>query len=177
MPTQIPYHRQLLDQAQELATKDAYRPTQANLRRAVSGSYYALFHMLVADSTRSLLGATQQSQRSRDVLARTYSHAEMAKSSKSFSGGWGALPESIKRCLPSGQVDPGVMLVAKTFAELQEERHRADYDLSDPFLRDEALELVQSARNAAEDWSRVKDTESALAFGYFMLVWSKLAQK
>ncbi len=31
---------------------DSTRPRQANLRRAVSGAYYALFHVLVHDASR-----------------------------------------------------------------------------------------------------------------------------
>ena len=38
----------LLEQAVHLATLDARRPKQANLRRAVSTAYYALFHLLTA---------------------------------------------------------------------------------------------------------------------------------
>ncbi|MEZ6117510.1 MAG: hypothetical protein R3C28_13190 [Pirellulaceae bacterium] len=37
-------HEQLLEMAQDLATKET--PTQAELRRSVSTSYYALFHAL-----------------------------------------------------------------------------------------------------------------------------------
>jgi uncharacterized protein (UPF0332 family) len=37
-------HDDLLDQAQHLALGEPQRPKQASLRRAVSASYYALFH-------------------------------------------------------------------------------------------------------------------------------------
>ncbi len=39
-------HADLLDPAEQLAQLDPRRPKQANLRRAVSSAYYALFHLL-----------------------------------------------------------------------------------------------------------------------------------
>jgi hypothetical protein len=40
-------HKDLLDQAVSLATLDARKPKQANVRRAISSTYYDLFHLLV----------------------------------------------------------------------------------------------------------------------------------
>ncbi len=39
-------HADLLDQAEQLAHLDPRRRKQANLRRAISSAYYALFHLL-----------------------------------------------------------------------------------------------------------------------------------
>ncbi|GAB4215496.1 MAG: hypothetical protein OHK0013_41130 [Sandaracinaceae bacterium] len=40
-------HDDLLAQAARLARTDKNRPKQANLRRAASAAYYALFHLLI----------------------------------------------------------------------------------------------------------------------------------
>ena len=53
-------HDDLQQQARELATKDRRRPRQANLRRAVSASYYALFHFLTDEAARQALGAARE---------------------------------------------------------------------------------------------------------------------
>ena len=50
----MPYHDELLTQAGELIHKDAARSTQADYRRAVSTAYYALFHLLVSETTLSI---------------------------------------------------------------------------------------------------------------------------
>lgn len=47
----------LLQQAVGLAKVDARRPKQANLRRAISAAYYALFHSVLANSELSITGA------------------------------------------------------------------------------------------------------------------------
>ena len=44
-------HADLLDQAEQLAQLDPRRPKQANLRRAISSAYYALFHLLAWESS------------------------------------------------------------------------------------------------------------------------------
>src|SRR5208337_2257920 len=44
-------HAELLDQAEQLAQLDPRRPKQANLRRAVSSAYYALFHLLAWEAS------------------------------------------------------------------------------------------------------------------------------
>ena len=47
----------LLAQARSLATSDAKKPKQANLRRAISSAYYALFHFLCEEVTKTFVGA------------------------------------------------------------------------------------------------------------------------
>lgn len=46
----------LIQQAEMLATVDRRRPIQANLRRAVSAVYYAVFHLLVEEACINLIG-------------------------------------------------------------------------------------------------------------------------
>ena len=47
--------RDLLAQARHLATREPKRPKQASLRRSVSASYYAVFHLLVDNGVRRLV--------------------------------------------------------------------------------------------------------------------------
>ena len=48
-------HADLLRQARQLATRERRRPLQASLRRGVSASYYALFHLLVHEATSRMV--------------------------------------------------------------------------------------------------------------------------
>src|ERR1043166_2898061 len=59
----------LLDQAFHLANRESEQPKQANLRRAVSTAYYALFHLLIGDAVGNW-GVARQ----RGLLARTFDH-------------------------------------------------------------------------------------------------------
>lgn len=50
----------LLEQAYHLARKEPKRPRQASLRRAISTSYYALFHLLISEATRNWKQSSQR---------------------------------------------------------------------------------------------------------------------
>ena len=73
---------QLLEQADQLAAK----PLRANLRRAVSTAYYALFHFLIRKATRSLCPEPADRSR-RQLMARAFSHDSMKNASAPFAAG------------------------------------------------------------------------------------------
>jgi len=54
--------------------------------------------------------------------------------------------------------------VAKTFAQLQEKRHTADYDNTTFWTRTEALTQVKSAEQAFNTWKRIRNEQIAQAF-------------
>ena len=54
-------HEDLFSQAEKLAKLDVKKPKQANLRRAVSSAYYAVFHYLVHEACSVQIG-TQHGQ-------------------------------------------------------------------------------------------------------------------
>jgi hypothetical protein len=74
----------LLDQAVSLATLDATKPKQANLRRAISSTYYALFHLLVGEACRIQIGTQHSQAPFRQVLGRAFLHGVMKEACKSF---------------------------------------------------------------------------------------------
>lgn len=169
------YHRDLLAQATHLAGKEPRRPKQASLRRAVSTAYYALFHFLIDEACRNVVGTSHQRRNLRAVLARAFSHSTMLKASKSFSGG--NLPAGIADMLASATVPSELREVAHSFVRLQEERHRADYNLASRFSRDEANNLIGRSRDAIELWNSVKDHDVARLYLVALLSWDQLRGK
>ena len=73
-------HADLLEQAEQLAQLDPRRPKQANLRRAVSSAYYALFHLLTSEASALYAGEPGLASR----INRTHNHGRAV----SFSD-WG----------------------------------------------------------------------------------------
>ena len=59
--------RDLIQTARRLAESGAAQPTKADLRRAVSTAYYALFHCLTAAAADLLTGARPDSPEWRQV--------------------------------------------------------------------------------------------------------------
>ena len=151
-------HKDLLEQAQTLARIDIKgKPKQANLRRAVSAAYYSLFHFLVDEACRGILGRQHTQQGFRRSLARAFVHTTMKNACGSFAKG--QLPASVIKALPKNQtgiyaVSKAIMSIADTFGELQKKRHLADYDLSERFKRSEVLTLIEQVEAHLADFEK-----------------------
>src|SRR5580698_3301496 len=70
----MPFANDLLEQSRHLANRDRKRPKKASLRRAVSTAYYALFHLLITETTKNWKRPDE-----RFTLARMFEHALMGK--------------------------------------------------------------------------------------------------
>ena len=112
-------HKDLLEQAVRLAKLDAKKPKQANLRRAISSAYYAMFHLLVDEACRVQIGAQHNQAPFRQVLGRAFAHRVMKEACKSFGGG--TLKKGVAKGLPAGFTIPAeIRELAETFVDLQE---------------------------------------------------------
>lgn len=165
-------HRQLLEQARHLVRREPKRPRQASLRRGVSTAYYALFHFLIDQACRSMLGGGTRHRPARLILGRAFAHGTMAQAARPFNGG--SLPAWFNWTTP---IPVLLRDIAKAFRELQQQRHRADYDLSQPFSRTQATECVRLAETAIAGWPAVRDEPAAQLFLACLLAWKSLDQR
>ncbi len=173
----------LLDHAEALVAFDRTRPRQANLRRAVSGAYYALFHKLIDAAVVSLVGNAQspEARALRAKMVRWYAHGKMKAAANWFRRS-GKVSDDVKALLgfsataPTGIVPPELVRVATTFAELQEDRHRADYDVAATFSRSAAHNAVARARGAFADWDAISATPAGRLFSLLMLTGDSVVQ-
>jgi hypothetical protein len=160
-------HDDLLEQTVHLATIDARRPKQANLRRAVSASYYALFHLLT--SAASALYAADLGLASR--INRTHNHIDMKKASSMIAND--KLPKGVQPP-GGGYTSPAdLKIVANAFVTLQQARHEADYDLARTFRRQETLAFIQTAHFAFAVWEKVKKDDYARLYLGCFLLWKR----
>lgn len=140
-------------------------PDEANVRRAVSSAYYAIFHLLVSDA---VLNWKQAEHRSRP--ARAFDHKRMKDASTATLTKIGSV-QSLDR---SGQ-DPAqavrfrLSTVAQAFVDLQQARHKADYDTEEPFHPLAAAIDVAQARQAFSTWAEVRDEPLAQDYLYSLL--------
>lgn len=142
------YHDDLLQQALDLIHKEPRRPKQASLRRAVSTAYYALFHLLISETVANWKRAGLRSE-----LARAFDHGTMKSASiriqqSNFTGQNGGIIADLK-------------FVARTFGQLQEKRHIADYDNATFSMKNEALQQVLWTREAFMRWRRIRSEDIA----------------
>lgn len=158
--------RDLLAQARLLVDKEPKRPKQASLRRAISSSYYALFHLLVDQSCRFVVSGNSVERRAlREQLARSYDHGAMKNASRTFAGA------GLNPWLAVGTPPPAELVrVAESFVVLQEQRHEADYNVGRSFTRNETLALIAQAEDAFKSREGVKGSSAADAYLIALLI-------
>ena len=167
----------LLDQAARLCVPASGkgRPRQADLRRAVSSCYYAIFHKLVELACSQLAGASGEGKDARDTFARAFEHGEMKRASATFRGG--TLPNRFAGRYGNANVPEDVKRVADAFIRLQEERHAADYDQTRTYTQTSVRTLVNLSGSAVDRSEAMKATDFGRLYLLSLLTWNKLAKR
>lgn len=122
----------LITTARRLAHVHQRRPRQADLRRSISTSYYALFHALAELTATRFVGASSAAQKSA-AWARVYRDLYHLPAKKACSR-----PE-LQLCSQE------LAQFLSSFPRLQELRHQAD---DDPTVRFEHAEALSAADDA-----------------------------
>ena len=153
----------LLEQAYHLARREPKRPRQASLRRAVSTSYYALFHLLISEAT---LNWRQSSQRA--TLGRYFQHGSMATASDRQTADCSRVLRSNPPPAPGVDTDcmAGLRTVSLAFYQAYQQRQTADYDTAEQWTRTEALAVIDSVDSAFKAWSDIRNHK--LAHNYLL---------
>ena len=125
----------LIETAIGLAGLDQRRPTQANLRRAVSTAYYAVFHSLARTAADGLIGQKTGKEAWHQVY-RALEHGK-ARSACSNKQAMKIFPIEIRE-------------FAETFVELQINRHNADYSYDARYAKEDAMSAIYRAARAID---------------------------
>jgi hypothetical protein len=144
----------LLAQAHQLATPPTNgAPRQVDLKRAVSAAYYALFHAIVIDVADQLAGSAQRDTVQYALVYRSVAHRDVGELCRNMTKQ--TLPDKYKPYEPHGGFGADLLAVASAFIDLQEKRHRADYD---PLYRVAVSDVeltLQACRTALDHWRDV----------------------
>lgn len=169
MPTAVPIDpARLIDVARQLAHHHAGagRPRPVWLRRAVSSSYYALFHALARQTAEHLVPNACPQHRLQ--LARTFTHAALKEACEWISGRRGNPPQHA-RALITTLSGTSIEDVAAVLCDLQEARHRADYDHLASFSKAAVLGYIQDADEAIQKLSAADQTHRETLFALVAL--------
>ena len=119
----------------------AGRPLQAELKRAVSTTYYALFLHLCATVASLLVGNPQSDRERRVFWRRMYRVLEH-----------GPTKNKCSRHTAISNFPEGIRNFASLLVGAQGERHNADYDPFSKYTRQQVLSLVSHASDAIKDF-------------------------
>lgn len=120
------------------------RPRQAELRRAVSAAYYALFHALALCCANALAG----SNRNRSSWDQTYRALEHGHARNQCN-------DKAAMSRFSGEIQD----FGKKFVLVQQRRQEADYSTNAGFDRDQVLQIIYEAEDAIVELANATGTE------------------
>ena len=132
------------------------RPRQAELRRAVSAAYYALFHALARCYADTLVGATPAS-RSQPAWTQTYRALEHGYAKNQCV-------RPIIRKFP-----PEIRAFGRAFSEMQRNRTIADYATESALSRAETIRLIDWTEEVIADFATAPAADRR-AFSVYVLL-------
>ena len=129
----------LIKTAHRLTKVDRGRPMQANLRRAISTAYYAVFHSLARMAADLIVGTDRN-----EAWHQAYRALEHGSAKKA------CLNQEAMLKFPSE-----IREFAYAFAILQTARHKADYSLEDRYYKLDASAAINRAHDAIRSIKKV----------------------
>ena len=149
--------RDLLAAARELAgTPAGPPPSQANLRRAVSTTYYALFHCMAENCADMLVGGPGSGQ-SRPAWRQVYRALEHGRA-KQRAG------QNLIYRFPSE-----IVAFAKSFAGMQEKRETADYDPTESFDQSAVIIDINNAADVIAQFRQAPERDRRAFAAYILM--------
>lgn len=125
MPVLNPDH--LLEQAARLsAPLGGGSPRQADLRRAISSIYYAVFHAVLSEAADDFVGKTHRASPRYALVYRSVDHRSLRALCDDVRKD--ALPARYARYVPVGGFGSELRQFSVAFVALYEKRQLADYD-------------------------------------------------
>lgn len=137
---------ELISTCYKLASQAATPPpSEADLRRAISTAYYAVFHTLAA-SNAQLIAGDRQSAMSFQAWDRVYRRLDHGRAQNN-------LRAVLTHLSPNGEN------FARTFIELQQMRREADYDPNAVITRSDTVNSIALAEAAIRNFAQLSEDE------------------
>ena len=134
-------------------------PNEADIRAAISGFYYALFHRLSQAGARMFAAGGHPLEAQ---VARAYNHGPMRKVCEAYSRrrALPALLNGLVIAAPSNEL----LFICDRFALLQQARHVADYDLHATVTLKEGLERWADCRFSLAAFQTIEGSSEVTVF-------------
>ncbi len=147
---------------------DTLHPLQSDVvrRRAVSASYYALFHQINGDAADLI--APNVTPEINHRIQRWFNHGEMKQICGRFAAAKLTQP---LLSLVGPKPSMALQTVASSFIQLQEARHSADYDLELRLTGRQAHQYLEMAKTAIIAWKSIAGSAEANIFILSLLMW------
>jgi len=133
------------------------RLSGARIRRSLSTTYYDVFHFMLDEVSRYLIGTHNDLRRRRRTLSRVFTQAGIRMALDKVR--WPRVDPGVADLLrPRGAATGAVvtpdfaMAMARVLSDMQALRHKADYNLNREFTATEAEALIARVREVIATW-------------------------
>ena len=126
----------LIETSRRLTEPSVAQPTEADLRRAVSTAYYALFHCLAGTAADLLTGSSSGSPQ----VYRALEHGRARSACQQ---------QDVMRTFPTK-----VRTFGDTFVDLQKARQQADYAHEGEYSKPDALDVIDTVEDVINDFEQ-----------------------
>lgn len=143
----------------------------AQLRRAVSSAYYAVFHLLIFESCAFMFPGNDPTRSAlRSYASRSFGHSEMKTLCDVLSKHGNSVNATMESLIPRlcARVAP-IARVPAAFVSLQKKRARADYETYSPVTIGDAIDAISLMNEAFESLYAAK-TENTDDYAALMTV-------
>lgn len=148
----------LLDQSEKLIERPvAGAPRQVDLRRAISGAYYSVFHAALTAAADNFVGRSRRASAQYVLAYRSIDHKSLRDICDEVRRP--ILRNRYKPYEPDGGFGTHIRAFAESLLDLQQKRHAADYDPAMRFDSSEARAAVSAARAALAHLQHASDRE------------------
>jgi hypothetical protein len=156
----VPDPAELLAVARMLADAGASSPpSDAQLRRAVSSAYYAVFHKVLRAGAQRFMGPGNEARPGYSLIYRGFTHSRLRDICKRLNAA--PLAPRMQDQLGRRAVGEDMRGFASDLVALQELRELADYDPQAVFRHSDAISAVEQADLALQAFDRTAPEEQA----------------
>jgi hypothetical protein len=141
--------------------------TDAQLRRAVSTAYYAVFHTILRAAARRFIGVGHEASAAYTLIYRGFEHGRIKAVCVALSAP--RLNDKLRFSLGKSAVSQEMRDFASAFPSLQDARHLADYHPSTQFLPSDASSIIDGAELAMDAFDRTTPEEQADVLALLMV--------
>jgi len=143
----------LFDQAEKLGAQSLPgQPRQVDLRRAISSAYYGIFHFLMALLADEFVGVRQRASSWYALVYRSVDHRTLKEICSDVAKQ--TPPQKYAPYVPVAGFGPDIQVFAASSLDLQEKRHRADYNPQPRFHTSDVELAILTARSAIRHFKK-----------------------
>lgn len=124
----------------------------ALVRRSISTTYYALFHFILDEVGRHVVGSGNGLRVRRRILARSIAHKDIKLACERIRGA--AIDPKFQQYFGLASAPRFAQELARTFPDAQSKRHDADYDLNKALSEADARLLEARVRRVVRRWRK-----------------------